>query len=77
MTIRVLDIKPDPSDRVFAVLVTLKKDTCVEGKLFGPFFDDGTAEDFVREEVKAHPDYGTKVVRTEIFLVHPTFVKRV
>ena len=42
ITARVLDLEPDPNDKVFAVLVTFKKDDGEEyKKLHGPFFDDG------------------------------------
>jgi hypothetical protein len=66
MTIKVLDINPDPNDKVFGVLV----------KLFAPFFDDGTSDDFVKEEVEWHPKYGREIIEHEILLIHPTFVKK-
>ena len=77
MTIKVLDIKPDPNDKVFGVLVTFKKDDgSTYRKLFAPFFDDGTSDDFVKEEVEWHPKYGREIIEHEILLIHPTFVKK-
>ena len=72
--VRVLDLKPDPNDRVFAVLVTLKKDDGeIYKKLYGPFFDDGTSDSFVKEEVEWHPKFGKEIISHEILLVHPTY----
>ncbi len=76
LMIRILDIKPDPNDKVFAVLVTFKEDEKEYKKLYGPFFDDGTSEAFVKEEVEWHPKFGKEIVNHEILLVHPTFVKK-
>ena len=77
MTIKVLDIKPDPNDKVFGVLVTFKKDDgSIYRKLFAPFFDDGTSDSFVKEEVEWHPKYGREIIEHEILLIHPTFVKK-
>jgi hypothetical protein len=44
--------------------------------LFAPFFDDGTSDDFVKEEVEWHPKYGREIIEHEILLIHPTFVKK-
>ena len=72
--VRVLDLEPDPNDKVFAVLVTFKKDDGEEyKKLYGPFFDDGTSDNFVKEEVEWHPKFGREIVKHEILLVHPTY----
>tara|TARA_R110000772_G_scaffold27339_2_gene69619 strand:+ start:1347 stop:1604 length:258 start_codon:yes stop_codon:yes gene_type:complete len=74
MMVRVLDIVPDPNDKVFAVLVTFKKDDGeIYKKLFGPFFDDGTSDNFVKEEVEWHPKFGKEIIKHEILLVHPTY----
>jgi len=74
MMVRVLDIVPDPNDKVFAVLVTFKKDDGeIYKKLFGPFFDDGTSDNFVKEEVEWHPKFGKEIIKHEILLVHQTY----
>ena len=76
MTIKVLDINPDPNDKVFGVLVTFKKDDgSTYRKLLAPFLDDGTSDDFVKEEVECLPKYGREIMDNEILLIHPTFVK--
>ena len=77
MTIKVLDINPDPNDKVFGVVVTIKQDDgSTYRTLFAPFFDDGTSDDFVKEEVEWHPKYGREIIEHEILLIHPTFVKK-
>ena len=77
MTIKVLDIKPDPNDKVFGVLVTFKNDDgSTYRKFFAPFLDNGTSDSFVKEQVEWHPKYGKEIIDHEILLIHPTFVKK-
>ena len=72
--VRVLDLEPDPNDKVFAVLVTFKKDDGEEyKKLYGPFFDDGTSDSFVKEEVEWHPKFGREIIKHEILLINQTY----